>query len=86
MFWANDQHCFCECKDSVVAPPEGTSALDLVSRTLEWLLDILADAELHDALAGGNATSPTVAFVTGFPVCSPVPDQATVRVQDEGKT
>ena len=42
-----------------------------VAHTFEAMLDSLTDAELHDALTGGDATSLAVAFVTRFPAGSP---------------
>jgi TetR/AcrR family transcriptional regulator, regulator of cefoperazone and chloramphenicol sensitivity len=45
-----------------------------VARTFEAMLDTLTDAELHDALVGGDATSLATAFVARFPAGSPLPD------------
>jgi AcrR family transcriptional regulator len=45
-----------------------------VAQTFDAMLDALTDAELHDALVGGDATSLAEAFVAGFPAGSPLPD------------
>ena len=45
-----------------------------VAQTFDAMLDTLTDAELHDALGGGDATSLAEAFLAGFPAGSPLPD------------
>jgi AcrR family transcriptional regulator len=45
-----------------------------VAQTFDAMLDTLTDAELHDALGGGDATSLAEAFLAGFPADSPLPD------------
>jgi AcrR family transcriptional regulator len=44
-----------------------------VAQTYDAILDNLTDAELHEALGGGDATSLAEAFVAGFPAGSPLP-------------
>ena len=46
---------------------------EYVAHTFDAMLDALTDAELHDALVGGDATSLAAAFVAGFPAGSPLP-------------
>jgi AcrR family transcriptional regulator len=45
-----------------------------VAQTFDAMLDTLTDAELHDALGGGDATSLAEAFLAGIPAGSPLPD------------
>lgn len=44
-----------------------------VEQTFDAILDRLTEAELHDALGGGDATSLAEAFVASFPPGSPLP-------------
>jgi AcrR family transcriptional regulator len=44
-----------------------------VAQTFDAILDNLTDAELHEALGGGDATSLAEAFVASFPAGSPLP-------------
>ena len=45
-----------------------------VAQSFDAMLDTLTDAELHDALVGGDATSLAEAFVGSFPAGSPLPN------------
>lgn len=45
-----------------------------VGRTFDAMLDHLTDAQMRDALTGGEATPLAEAFLTGFPAESPLPD------------
>ena len=45
-----------------------------VAQTWDAILDRLTDADLHEALGGGDATSLAEAFLAGFPAGSPMPD------------
>jgi len=45
-----------------------------VAQTFDAILANLTDADLHDALGAGGATSLAEAFVAGFPAGSPLPD------------
>lgn len=45
-----------------------------VAQTFDAILDNLTDADLHDALGGGEAMSLAEAFVASFPAGSPLPD------------
>ncbi len=44
-----------------------------VAHTFDAMIDTLTDAELQDALVGGDPTSLAAAFVASFPVGSPLP-------------
>ena len=46
---------------------------DHVAASWDAVLDNLTDADLHEALGGGDATSLAEAFVAGFPPGSPLP-------------
>lgn len=45
-----------------------------VAQTFDAMVDAVADADLHEALGGGDTTSLAEAFVAGFPAGSPLPD------------
>lgn len=45
-----------------------------VARTFDAMLDTITDAEMREALVGGDPTSLAESFVAGFPAGSPLPD------------